>query len=175
MRHKDNTTRKYAFLMVDYETNSFIEGIQDKIKKDELYIEEDNNDYGLEKESHVTIVPCLDNDVDLDKLKTYLDELSKYDIVLTDLSKFECDKFDVLKCSVKSNELHKTNAKIVKDFDTHSEYKEYQPHLTIAYMKHGMADKYLEKILPKLIHLKPKKFHFSYVDENGKEKQVKFE
>lgn len=174
MKHK-NTTRQYAFLMVDYETNEYIKNIQDKIKEEELYFEDDNNDYGLEKESHVTIVPCLDNDVDLEKLKTYLDDISEYDIILTDLSKFECEKFDVLKCAVKSEKMKETNKKIVKDFDTHSEYKEYQPHLTIAYMKQGMADKYLKKILPKLIHLKPKNFHFSYVDKNGNEKEIKFE
>ena len=174
MKHK-NTTRQYAFLIVDYETNEYIKDIQDKIKEEELYFEDDNDDYGLEKESHVTVVPCLDNDVDLEKLKTYLDDISEYDIILTDLSKFECEKFDVLKCAVKSEKMKETNKKIVKDFDTHSEYKEYQPHLTIAYMKQGMTDKYLKKILPKLIHLKPKNFHFSYVDKNGNEKEIKFE
>lgn len=174
MKHK-TTSREYAFLMVDYKSNGFIEEIQSKIKKDELYIEEDNDDYGFEKNPHVTLVPCLDNDVDLKKLKTYLDDISKYDIVLTDLSKFECEKFDVLKCAVASDKLKETNKKIVKDFETHSEYDDYTPHLTIAYMKHGMADKYLRKILPKLIHLKPSKFHFSYVDENNEEKDIRFE
>lgn len=174
MKHK-NTSRQYAFLMVDYMSNSFIEEIQSKIKNDELYTEEENDDYGLEKTPHVTLVPCLDNDADLEKLKTYLEDISKYDIILTDLSKFECEKFDVLKCNVQSETLKNTNKKILKDFESHSEYKVYKPHLTIAYMKHGMADKYLRKILPKLIHLKPKKFHFSYIDKNGNEKEIKFE
>ena len=174
MKHK-NTSREYAFLMVDYISDGFIEEIQSKIKKEHLYTEEDNDDYGIEKNPHVTLVPCLNNDVDLEKLKTYLDDISAYDIVLTDLSKFECEKFDVLKCTVKSNKLKETNKKIVKDFETHSDYKDYTPHLTIAYMKHGMADNYIRKILPKLIHLKPSKFHFSYVDKNNNEKEIKFE
>ena len=173
MKHK-NTSREYAFLMIDYEGNDFIEKIQSKIKKEHLYTEEDNDDYGIEKNPHVTLVPCLNNDVDINKLKTYLDDISEYDIILTDLSKFECENFDVLKCAVKSNKLIETNKKIGKDFETHSEYKDYTPHLTIAYMKHGMADKYIEEILPKLIHLKPKNFHFSYVDENNEEKDLKF-
>ena len=174
MKHK-NTSRQYAFLMVDYETNEYIKDIQDKIKEEELYFEDDNDDYGLETNPHVTLVPCLDNDIDLQKLKTYLDDLSEYDIILTDLSKFECENFDVLKCAVKSDKLIQTNKKILKDYETHSDYKEYNPHLTIAYMKHGMADKYLKKILPKLIHLKPKNFHFSYVDKNNNEGDIKFE
>ena len=168
MKH-ENTNREYAFLMIDYISNGFIEEIQSKINEDELYIEKDNNFYGLEKNPHVTLVPCLDNDVDLDKLKDYLDDISEYGIVLTDLSKFECENFDVLKCSVACDKLKETNKKIVKDFETHSEYT-YSPHLTIAYMKHGMADKYLRTILPKLIYLKPSKFHLSF--SGGKRNKI---
>ena len=47
MKHK-NTNREYAFLMIDYETNDFIKDIQNKIKEQELYKEEDNNDYGFD-------------------------------------------------------------------------------------------------------------------------------
>lgn len=173
MKHK-NTSREYAFLMIEYEKPSFITDLQDKIKKEELYVEEDNDDYGLEKDTHVTLVPCLDNDVNLDKLKKHLMDVSEYDIILTDISKFECDKFDVLKCAVKSKNLKHTNKEIRDNFDTHSEYKTYEPHLTIAYMRHGMADKYLKDILPRLVYLKPKNFHFSYVDKNGEEKDLKF-
>lgn len=173
MKHK-NTSREYAFLMVEYEKPSFVSELQDKIKKEELYIEEDNDDYGLEKESHVTLVPCLNNDVEVSELKKYLMDISKYDIILTDISKFECEKFDVLKCAVKSKNMETTNKKIRDKFETHSDYKDYTPHLTIAYMKHGMTDKYLKDILPKLVYLKPKNFHFSYVDKNGDEKDLKF-
>lgn len=160
MKHK-NTNREYAFLMVDYETPSIIKDLQKKIPSRELYTEEDNEDYGLEKQSHVTLVPCLDNDIDIDKLKSYLKPINEYDIVLTDISKFECEEFDVLKCAVKSKALKDTNKEIVDKFETHSEYKDYNPHMTIAYMKKGMADKYLKKILDKLILLKAKNFNIS--------------
>lgn len=173
MKHK-NTNREYAFLMVDYETPSIIKDLQKKIPSRELYTEEDNEDYGLEKQSHVTLVPCLDNDIDIDKLKSYLKPINEYDIVLTDISKFECEEFDVLKCAVKSKALKDTNKEIVDKFETHSEYKDYNPHMTIAYMKKGMADKYLKKILDKLILLKAKNFNFSYFDGN-KDKNITFD
>lgn len=174
MKHK-KTSREYAFLMVDYETPDFIKEIQSKIKDDELYKEDDNDDYGLEKKSHVTLVPCLDNNINLDELKSYLEDIDEYGIVLMDISKFECEKFDVLKCSVKSKQLKETNQKIVDVFETHSEYKGYSPHMTIAYMKKGMADKYTKKILDKLIYMKPLNFNFSTFDENGKDVNVKFD
>ena len=173
MKHK-NTNREYAFLMVDYETPSFIKDLQKKIPSRELYTEENNEDYGLEKQSHVTLVPCLDNDIDIDKMKSYLKPINEYDIVLTDISKFECEKFDVLKCAVKSKALKDTNKEIVDKFETHSEYKDYNPHMTIAYMKKGMADKYLKKILDKLILLKAKNFNFSYFDDD-KDKNITFD
>lgn len=173
MKHK-NTNREYAFLMVDYETPSIIKDLQKKIPSRELYTEEDNEDYGLEKQSHVTLVPCLDNNIDIDKLKSYLKPINEYDIVLTDISKFECEKFDVLKCAVKSKTLKDTNKEIVDKFETHSEYKDYNPHMTIAYMKKGMADKYLKKILDKLILLKAKNFNFSYFD-GDKDKNITFD
>ena len=173
MKHK-NTNREYAFLMVDYETPSIIKDLQKKIPSRELYTEEDDEDYGLEKQSHVTLVPCLDNDIDIDKLKSYLKPIDEYDIVLTDISKFECEEFDVLKCAVKSKALKDTNKEIVDKFETHSEYKDYNPHMTIAYMKKGTADKYLKKILDKLILLKAKNFNFSYFDGN-KDKNITFD
>ena len=173
MKHK-KTSREYAFLMVEYETPKFIKDLQNSIKKEELYFEENSNDYGLEKESHVTLVHCLDNDVSLNELKKYLKNISDYDIILTDISKFECEKFDVLKCAVKSKALKDTNKEILKHFDSHSEFKDYTPHLTIAYMQHGMVDKYTKNILDKLVYLKPKNFNFSYV-KNGKYKNVRFD
>lgn len=174
MNHK-NTSREYAFLMVEYKMPKFIKDIQDKIKKEELYTEEDNDDFGLEKHAHVTLVPCLNNDVNLDELRKYLKPIKDYKIILTNISKFECEKYDVLKCDVQSDVFKETNKTITNKFDTHTEYKNYQPHLTIAYMKHGMADKYCKEILSKLEYLTPTNFYFSYVDNEGNQKDEKFD
>ena len=72
----ENNRPKYAFLMIDYEMPEIIKDLHKKIKKEELYIKD--NDYGLEKETHVTLVACLDNDVKFEELKPYL---SKYQII----------------------------------------------------------------------------------------------
>lgn len=117
------TNRQYAFLMIDYKIPDFIKQIQSKIKEDELYKEENNDNYGLETESHVTLVPCLDNDTNLEDIKKYLKELENYGIVLTDISKFESDNYDVLKCAVKSKQLFDTNEEILKHFQNYSEHK----------------------------------------------------
>lgn len=169
--------RDYAFLMIDYEMPNFVKKIQKGIKEDELYTEEGNEDYGLEKQCHVTVAACLDNDIDVEKLKEQLPlSIDCYGAFCTNISKFENEGFDVLKCSICCDILNLTHNRIAKKFSLHTEFKEFNPHLTIAYLKKGMADKYLQDTLPSLPHLKPICFHFTYHDKkNGKEKSVIWE
>lgn len=166
------TNKKYAFLMIDYDTPEIIKNLHKNISDTEVYT--DGDKYGLEKESHITLVPCLSNDIDINELKKYLNKLSDYKVILSDISKFDCEDYDVLKCAAHSEILNDTNKKIRKDFETFSEHDDYTPHMTIAYMKKGMADKYLKNALPKSIILKPKNFTFSWWD-NDEMKQIKFE
>lgn len=158
------SSNKYAFLMIDYNMPHIVDKIQKQIKEEELYIEGD--EYGLEKEPHVTLVPCLDNDVKVDDLKPLVNDLHTYKAMITDVSKFECEDYDVLKCNISSMVMNDTNNRITKKFETHTEF-DYHPHMTIAYMKKGAADKYLQKSLPNLTIIEPKSFIYSYHDENG--------
>lgn len=166
--------REYAFLMIDYDTPEIIKDIHNKISDEEVYTEKDE-EYGIEHETHVTVVPCLDNDVNLDRIKEMLEPLEKYKLMLNNISMFtNNEKYDVLKCDANSFILKNTNKKITSKFPTHSEYKEYNPHVTIAYLKKDIGEKYTKDILSPLVVLKPKRFHFSYVDKNGDEKDIYF-
>ena len=166
---------KYAFLMIDYDTPQFIKELHKTIPESELYYEDgDKSKYGCEKETHVTIVPCLDNNTDIEKLKKYISPIEQYKILLTNISKFECEKYDVLKAAVRSMVLSDTNRKIKEEFDTFSEHEDYEPHITIAYMQKGMADKYLKDIITPLVVLNPNNFHYSYYDKEGCENNIKF-
>lgn len=170
--------REYAFLMIDYEMPSFIKNLQNKIPNNELYFgtdeEKKDNQYGFEKESHVTLAPCLDSDVDINKLKELLLPLKEYKCILNNISIFENDNYDVLKADVKCPNMHKTYNKIKENFELHSAYKEYHPHMTIAYMQKGMADKYKKKMLDKIEELTPTSFDFSYTNDKGIDVNEKF-
>lgn len=170
--------REYAFLMIDYEMPSFIKDLQNKIPNNELYFgtdeEKKDNQYGFEKESHVTLAPCLDSDVDINKLKELLLPLKEYKCILNNISIFENDNYDVLKADVKCPNMHKTYNKIKENFELHSAYKEYHPHMTIAYMQKGMADKYKKKMLDKIEELTPINFDFSYTNDKGIDVNEKF-
>jgi len=162
--------------MIDYETPDFIKNIQQTISESELYKSSDPNDpwqYGLENETHVTIAACLDNDVDLSELKKHLKSIDFYKLMITDVSVFKNKDFDVLKCSVSCDELFETNKEISNNFKLHTEFKTYHPHITIAYMKKGTAEKYMQNIIKEPVFIYPKNFSFSWF-EGETPKSIKF-
>ena len=165
---------KYAFLMIKYKTPYFIKDIWKNLSEDDLYRDDTDSrfNYGLEKDTHVTVVPCMNNDVNINIIKSMLKPLDEYKIYLTNISKFDNDKYDVLKCDVASIPLFNTNSDMLNKFETHSDYKEYHPHVTIAYTKKGVADKFTKDTLDKLIMLEPECFWFSYYDKDDNEKEI---
>lgn len=162
---------KYAFLMIRYKTPDIISDIQKRLKSEELYTENDIRfKYGIEYDSHITIAPCLDNDINIEKIKKYLLPIDKYQAYITNISSFDNENYDVLKCDIASMPIIKTNEKIRNHFTLNTEYKDYHPHMTIAYLKKGIIDKYKKNTMDKLIKLNPIEFWFSYYDKNGNEK-----
>lgn len=171
------TTREYAFMMVKYEMPSEIKKIQKDIDEDDIYIDDKDIDgYGIEDDAHVTIAPCLPNDVDLEEIKKLLPPIDYCGAYINNISIFQCKDFDVLKGDVVSHTLRETNKKILSEFESYSEYKDsYKPHLTIAYLKKGTGEKYANAIdLIKLIPLKPTKYWFTWVDENQEKNEKTF-
>lgn len=163
--------KHYSFLMIKYLTPKFIRDIQSELTDNDLFI---NNDYdGIESETHVTLAPCMDNkDWSSDNdLLSVLKPISSYNVLCKNISLFEQEDHDVLKVDVYSDELFNTN-KIIKDkFGLHTEYTDYHPHLTIAYVKKGKGDKFVSKLDD--IELTPKEFISSYYI-NDKMVEVKF-
>ncbi len=158
--------REYACIMLDYKMPEFIKEIQKKIPEEDIYFgsEDDRskNMFGLENECHITIVYGLNNDVEFKNIEPYLFQLNEYKTILTDISTFENKNFDVLKVTAKCPKAFESNKLIMNNFDVHTDYPDYNPHMTIAYMKKGKADKYKKKILDKIDTIKPCGFNYSY-------------
>ena len=166
--------RDYACLMLDYKVPEFITEIQKSIPKEELYLGENeneikNNTYGIENETHVTICYGLENDVKFEDLKEYLFPINDYKTILVDVSMFDNPNFDVLKVAAKCPIAAKSNKLIMDNFDVHTEYKDFNPHMTIAYLKKGFGEKYKKDILNKIDTIKPYGFNYSY-GEDGEDK-----
>lgn len=159
--------RDYACIMLDYEMPEFIREIQKEIPEDDIYFGEtekdkENSIYGLEKESHITIVFGLDNDVKFNEISKYLFPLNEYKTLLVNISTFENEIFDVLKVSAKCPKAAESNKLIMENFDVTTSFKDFKPHMTIAYLKKGKGDKYKKDILDKIYTIKPYGFNYSY-------------
>jgi endo-alpha-1,4-polygalactosaminidase (GH114 family) len=162
--------------MLDYDMPEFIKEIQKEIPEEDIYYGEKGEDkkttmFGIEHESHITIVYGLDNKVKFSEIEPYLFPLKEYQTILVNISTFENEKFDVLKVTAKCPKASESNKLIMDNFDVHTDYKDFNPHMTIAYMKKGKSEKYKKYILDKIDTIKPYRFNYSYADD-GKDKNV---
>ena len=169
--------KKYAFLMVDYQLPEAIQELQRQINPADLYVVENSRSgftYGMEMEPHVTVAPCLRNNVKLDNLKPFLHSLEEYRLELTNLNVFENKLFDVLVCDVKKCEvLHSTNAEIADKYKLNTSFDDFNSHITVAYLKKGKGGEYAKLKFPESVTMKPKCFAFSHY-EGEKRTRIEF-
>lgn len=152
---------KIGCVMLYFEIDNWIQIIKQYIDKDDLYKHLDD-DFGLCKYPHTTILFGIHHNDDLpNQVKEYLiplDELE--DIYIKNISIFENEEFDVVKMDIESKSLKKMNKKLTKNFEFSNDHPDYHPHMTIAYVKKGMGDKYKTKITDKIV-LEPGKYVYS--------------
>ena len=124
----------------------------------------DKNRFGLETDSHITLLYGLNHTVDVNDVATVLDGIVYSNCTLNNISLFK-NTYDVLKFDVSGNNLSESNKKL-KQLPHHSDYPEYNPHLTIAYLKQGFGERYITKFANSTYSLKPK--HIVYAHSNGR-------
>lgn len=139
-------TNKFGCVMVFLNYNkSEWEALQDLIDKEDLYEPEGESGYGKETEPHATILYGLHTDIPDEDVESEIEKIKSPELKLGKVSSFTNDKFDVLKFDVESEDLHKYN-KDFREFPHTNDYPEYHPHCTIAYVKSGKAQKYIDKL-----------------------------
>jgi 2'-5' RNA ligase len=146
------------------------EDILSSIDRHDLYCGDDGT-YGLETEPHVTVLYGLHKEVHEDLVCRMCQAFEgPVQAEVTGLSTFDNDDYDVLKLDVESDALRKLN-KGFKGLPYTTEYEDYNPHMTIAYLKKGTAEKYddLDKHVPK--KLKFPRFEFTPA---GEEESLRF-
>jgi DNA-directed RNA polymerase subunit beta len=93
---------KFGCLMIQFSIPNW-DSILDNIDEEDIF-DDEQNEFGLEYEPHVTILYGFHDDTDIDKLKSMIPD-KEFSIELTGVSAFKSKEYDVLKFDVKSNEL----------------------------------------------------------------------
>ena len=144
-----NHKYEYGCAML-YFTFPEMEYLHKMVNPEDIYTEEDDSSFGLENEPHTTLLFGLHNTVSLSDVKNVMDEFKFGNLVAHNPSLFRNEKYDVLKFDIKYSTkgdefLHKCNEKL-KKFPHTSDFPNYHPHMTLAYLKLGKGIKYIRKI-----------------------------
>jgi len=122
-----------------------MEKIQDMFNPDDIYEDETDNSFGLETEAHVTLLYGLHEGISIKNIKSILEKFSFGPCKITNVSLFENEKYDVLKYDVDGDNLSEANLQL-KKFPHTSDFPDYHPHLTIAYLKPKKGNKYIKAL-----------------------------
>jgi len=147
--------------------------IHSMISTDDLYIEEGDRSFGVEDEPHTTLLFGIhSNEVSDEKVMQIATSIPIGTLTLTNASLFESSKkeYDVLKFDVENLTLRKLNRALSKLPHT-TEFPDYHPHCTIAYLKKGKGDKYVEKLKDKSFDIIPSEIVYSKPDGSIKRKK----
>lgn len=117
------------------------------IEPEDIY-DDENNEYGIEKKCHVTILYGIHNDM-INK-KTLYDDMQKMkpiSCLITEIDFFECDDYDVIKMNIPVSKQLLNYRKLFEDnYENTQTFKSYRPHATICYVKKGTGKKYKMKL-----------------------------
>ena len=166
-KHKNK--KRYGCAMIFYDFPD-IKDIHKLIDKDDLYIDPDDDSFGLEKDPHCTLLFGFHASVKFDVIKDTVDKYHFDNFIAHNASLFENEKFDVLKFDIKGDNLKECNKELSKLPHT-NEYKDYHPHNTVAYLLPGKGKKYVKLLKDKEYKLKPTKGVYS--EQSGKKTNIK--
>lgn len=143
------------------------EEILGQVEPGDLYIDlEEPKRFGAEEYPHVSLLVGLhDGEFAPGVLTDYLAQQPQFDVELTGVSIFENRDYDVVKFDVRSDDLTRMNAYLKEHFPYTTNFPDYVPHMTIAYVKPGCGAKYVRDI-PDPVVIAAKKFVYS--DSNRK-------
>ena len=157
---------EYGCVMMYFDVPNW-KDIHKLIDKEDVY---DEDGYGYEDESHITILwGLLDGVLDKD-VKDILSGIPKPYIELSDIDIFQGKEYDVVKFNVTNQLLTDLNSNLAT-LPNEQTFPDYHPHMTICYVKPGKGVKYIQK-LDKPIIIKPTKILYSKPSKEGKKIEV---
>lgn len=153
----------YGCAMVYFDFPKMAE-IHQAIDESDVYVDESDRTFGLEDEPHTTLLYGLHSaEIPDEKVMEICKSKEFGPLTLSNPSLFENEKYDVLKFDVSNPVLNEMNAELSKLPHT-TNFPDYHPHATIAYIKPGMGKKYVEKLAGQTYEVHPNKIVYSKPD-----------
>jgi 2'-5' RNA ligase len=143
-----------------------LEELQSQIEEEDIYRGEKDSErsFGLEDKPHVTLLYGLnDKKVNPNEVLDICVSFDYPDIKLHNVSLFKSENYDVLKFDIDCEVLHEVNSELSK-LPHKTDFPDYHPHATIAYLKSGAGKKYVEKFSESEMLVQPKKIVYSRPD-----------
>lgn len=160
-------TYSYGCAMLYFDFPEVTE-LHEKINPNHLWKKDEDSDStyvgGLETEPHCTLLYGLHNEVSDEMVENIMKNYAFGNCTIKNASLFENEKFDVLKFDVEGDNLHDCNKELCKLPHT-TDFPNYHPHMTVAYLKPGMGKEYADMFKDRIHELKPK--HVVYSKPNG--------
>jgi tRNA nucleotidyltransferase/poly(A) polymerase len=169
---KEETSERieYGCLMLFLEVPIWSK-ITSVVDLDDLYIKGD--DYGVEKEPHLTILYGFHDEVTPEQVfELYKSKmpLKPIEVKISGISVFENPDFDVVKFDVNSDLLAKVNG-IMRELPNTTKFPDYHAHITIAYVKKGEGKKYIKPFEKERI-LKGDELVYTWKGRRGKDGEI---
>ena len=165
---KEAGGHSYGCVMVYLPIKEELWNAMANIREEDVYAPEGERDYGIQPydEAHVTILYGLHSDIPDETIEELVNKMTAPEISLKNISLFQNENFDVVKFDVEGEDLHEMNGMFAKLPHT-TDYPDYHPHCTIAYVNPGSGPSY-EGVVDE-ITVKPHKIVYSKADGSKKE------
>jgi hypothetical protein len=118
-------------------------------------------EYGRETELHTTIKFGLTQTYSKEQMEQFIRGTKPFYITIWGLDVFENENFDVIKLNVDGPELRRLR-QIFDAMPNTDSYKDYKPHMTIAYVQSGMGKGYKGKSLKAMPQILIDTIKYSY-------------
>lgn len=167
-KEENKQTYDYGCVMLYFNVPIMSE-IHKAIHPSDVYTEEGDRSFGLEKQPHCTLLYGLHEEVTDKQVTDVLEKFTFDACTIHNASVFE-NAYDVLKFDVTGTNLHKCNAELTKLPHT-TDYPDYHPHMTIGYLKSGKAKNYTHALSDRKFKIKPT--HAVYSKPDGSKITIK--
>lgn len=143
LESKSGSLYKYGCVMLHLNIPNW-EDIIKRVDEEDLY-DPTNPTHGYETYPHITIIFGIHSTVKDEDVVRVFDgiESSDFDINIDGIECFENKENDVVKMTVRSKKLTELNNELSKLPHT-SNFPDYNPHMTIAFVKKGKGSKYVQ-------------------------------